>query len=177
MATAIPSLETLDAFMNAEKDIVNADFQNGRWEDTHIQAEKIMKWPLALAETGEILPGASLGITTHLTRRDMPIFRIQVFCPIALARLDHADEIHPNNLSDVMAGIVPAFVDGPHYHSWPLNRRFFSPNQVIELKNATLFTSGAASFDAALRWFCDENRINQPPNHHRIELLGPDRLL
>ena len=50
-------------------------------------------------------------------------FRLSICFSAAICRLDYTDEYHPNSLHAPPG--LPPFVDGPHYHSWPLNMQFF----------------------------------------------------
>jgi hypothetical protein len=91
--------------------------------------------------------------------------------------LDYTDEYHPNSLLIDGDGI-PAAVNGPHYHSWRINRRFFKGASLApKLHNAEPFVNQARTFDAVLRWFCDDTKIVGLPPSHFIELPRRDTLL
>ena len=93
-----------------------------------------------------------------------------------IARLDFTDEFHPNTRANAVDN-VPAGVEGPHYHSWPKNRRFFrGANTAPELMLAELFTT-RGNFESNLRWFCDQVNIIQPDPRHIIELPRRERLI
>jgi len=165
-------LAALDRFMAAEKVIQGADLPF-RWADGYSRHEKVVRFPLAVG--GEI-HGAHLMVVGFPDATDLK-FRISVCFTGALSRLDFTDEYHPNSLRMVDDG-VPAAVNGPHYHSWGVNRRFFkSATSAVELKNAVRFEPAARTFDGILRWYCKETRIVGLGPGHRIELPRRERLL
>lgn len=173
MTVRAEKVERIDAFIAARKRIVSADFQS-RWEETRIPDERIMKWPLEC--DGEVLPGAMFAITGNPRRRDILFARLHIFCPATVCRLDYTDETHPNTLSGQAMGLPP-LVEGPHYHSWRLNRRFFNDfGEPTRLLDAESFTGNYQTLDAILRWFCADLNIDQPPPGHRIELPRLERL-
>ena len=170
------SVAELDAFMGADKRIVNPHAQ-AQWDPHHIDGEKMMSWLLEIG--GEIYPHARLAVTASSVPRDGMFFRLQVLCPMALCRLDYTDEIHSNPLTFDQPEL-PASVEGPHLHPWSLNRRYFEKpphNGIVQLRMAVPFEQPVHSFDAALRWFCNEARIEPLPPNHVIELPEPDQLL
>jgi len=104
-------------------------------------------------------------------------FRLSILFGGAICRLDYTDETHPNAFAEPLERLPP-IVRGPHYHSWPANRRFFRGVTVPpKLHNGIPFGMHARSFDAVLRWFCSDTKIDQPPANHRIELPGTDVLI
>ena len=95
-----------------------------------------------------------------------------------VVRLDYTDETHANSISGVLAGVVPQTVEGPHYHSWPLNKRFFKGGSLApQLHDAVPYVGAARTFDAVLRWFCSDTGIEQLPPGHMIALPPFERLL
>jgi hypothetical protein len=133
-----------------------------------------MLYPLEIA--GE-LPGAQLLIVSFPRERALK-FRLGVLHGGIVCRLDYTDEVHVNSLGGAASGDVPPYVSGPHYHSWPLNRRFFhGVAKPPKLHDAAPWNQGGRSFDAILRWFCGDTMIESLPANHRIELPWPDLLL
>lgn len=103
-------------------------------------------------------------------------FRIGVLFPGAVCRLDFTDETHVNSFAE-KSEAIPGIVCGPHYHSWPLNRRFCKGTKLpTKLHNASVFSPIARTFDSVLRWFCSDVGIAGLPTTHRIELPTRDRL-
>ena len=174
MTTRAEKVVALDAFMAARKRIVRANAQ-GEWRSGHIQDEKILKWPLAV--DGVIQPGASIAIIGNPRRRDRLFFRVEILYPAAICRLDYTDEPHTNSANAAADGL-PQTVVGEHYHSWPINRRFFKDfDHPVRLQNAAPYQDATRSFDAILRWFCDDTNIEPLPPGHQLELPRLERLL
>jgi hypothetical protein len=158
--------------MSAEKVIQGADLPF-EWADGYSRHEKFARFPL---EVGGELPGAHLMVVGFPDATDLK-FRLSLCFNAALSRLDFTDEYHPNSLRVDGDGVPPS-VNGPHYHSWSVNRRFSkSVTSAVELKNAVRFESPARTFDAVLRWYCEETRIVGLGTGHRIELPRRERLL
>ena len=94
-------------------------------------------------------------------QRDLK-FRLGILFPAMVCRLDYTDETHANSADGVAKGLVPAMVQGPHYHSWSLNRRFFKwVTKPPKLHDAAPYTEAGKTFDAVLRWFCADTNINR----------------
>jgi len=167
-----PGVATIDAFMNAEKRLLGADGPLV-WRPGRSIYERILRLPIEI--NGELL-GQSLFITGFPRERQLK-FRIGIIFPPAICRIDYAaNERHPNSLARPL-DYVPASVRGPHYHSWRANRRFFSaPTTPIKLHNAEPLPTPGRSFDAVLRWFCNDTRIELPANH-TVELPLRETLL
>jgi hypothetical protein len=105
-------------------------------------------------------------------------FRLGILFPAMICRLDYTDEWHVNSLDGVQAGHVPYAVEGPHYHSWKLNRRFFRGSTVpLRLHDATQYREQGRTFDAVLRWFCADTGIESLPPNHQIALPPYELLL
>jgi hypothetical protein len=162
-------LRTIDAFMAAEKHLVGAEAPMV-WQPGGNAYEMVIKLPI---EVGGEFMGANLQVTGYPRERALK-YRLGIIFPPAICRLDYVtDETHSNTRAVATDGI-PGLVRGPHYHSWPLNRRFVQRiNKTSRLCNAEEF-NGPRTFDAGLRWFCGETRIILPPRH-QIEL--PTRTL
>lgn len=165
MAEPFTAIEQLEAFMAGPKTVVTPHNQ-GDWKQAHNPNELRMSWPLEF--DGEIQPHASLTIIGSAGERDF--YRIMVLCPFGVSRLDCTPESHMNSLSGQKLGL-PDLVRGPHYHSWPINERFFkNMKDCSKLPDAEEFDIAGRSFDSVLRWFCDDNGIQPLPASHVIEL-------
>jgi hypothetical protein len=110
-------------------------------------------------------------------------FRLGILFPAMICRLDYADETHTNSIDGVLLRAVPYAVQGPHYHSWPLNRRFFRgvtlPQTLLDAGpyDAGPYNEPGRTFDAILRWFCADTNIETLPPDHLISLPVPELLL
>ena len=170
MATIPDLLDAVDAFVHADKRIAGADGPC-IWAPGYNKYEKKTKFPIEVG--GELIDAARLEIIAMPDRftsdRTGIQFRISLCYNAAICRLDVTDEIHPNTRR-IPEDNVPPDVEGPHFHSWKLNRRFFKGiSTAPELHTAELFTS-KGSFDSNLRWFCQQVNIQQPDGRHVIEL-------
>lgn len=171
MAARGDIVDAIDAFMAEPKRILGHD-TGPTWADGFSAHEVVMKYPL---EVGGELKGAQLMVVGFPLQRDLK-FRLGILFPAMVCRLDYTDETHPNSADAAMNG-VPPIVTGPHYHSWPINRRFFKGvTKPPYLHDAIPYTGAARTFDAVLRWFCADTRIDPLPPGHLIE-LPPPRLL
>src|SRR5690606_4939980 len=85
---------------------------------------------------------------------------------ICVTRLDFEDGGgHTNPIYALDAGLAP-MVSGRHFHRWSLNTKFVNATGALEeLKNAEELPSSIRTFNAALRWFCEEVNIFLPHNH------------
>jgi hypothetical protein len=165
MSAGLGKLAMLDAFMAADKRIVGAD-QPIAYQPGYSRHEQVAKYPLEVA--GE-QHGAIFTVTGNPSK-PQPFFRLQILFPACLCRLDFTDEFHANALREPLDGIEYS-MHGPHYHSWPINRRFYKTiDRPVELHNAIPLPECGRSFDAVLRWFCADNKIESLPANHRIEL-------
>jgi hypothetical protein len=87
-----------------------------RWEiGETVMAASAFRWRLRV-------PGAQLMVVCLPRERNLK-FRLGILAMIC--HLDYTDETHPNSISEFLLRAVPYVVTGPHYHSLPLNRRFF----------------------------------------------------
>jgi hypothetical protein len=105
-------------------------------------------------------------------------FRLGILFPAMICRLDFTDETHQNSLGGFLTRTVPLHVTGPHYHSWPINRRFFRGVTVPpRLHDALPYSGSGRTFDAVLRWLCADTKIDSLPPSHSILLPIRDTLL
>jgi hypothetical protein len=165
MAAGQAKIAMFDAFMGAPKRIVGSD-QSPNFLPGYSRHELVAKYPL---EVGGELPGAHFTVTANL-HKPQPFFRLQILFPASVCRLDYTDEHHVNALRDPLDGIGWSMT-GPHYHSWLINKRFYHTlDKPIELHNAVPLPDCGRTFDAVLRWFCTDTKIDSLPSNHRIEL-------
>lgn len=96
-------------------------------------------------------------------------FTILIKFVVAVCRLDFEENGgHTNGFLNLEN--LPMTIQGPHYHRWSSNTRFVQGYAKLpELDNAEGLPTAIRSFDAALRWFCDEANIALP-NTHQIQL-------
>jgi hypothetical protein len=173
MATLPNILAAINAFMAERKRIVGYDVAP-LWGPGFTPYERVMKYPLEVQ--GE-QRGAQLMVVGFPNQPGLK-FRLGILFPGMICRLDYTDETHPNSLDGVQAGLVPPIVAGPHYHSWPVNRRFFrGVTKAPELHDAVPYSEHTRTFDAALRWFCADTNIQSLPPAHLIALPPRERLL
>jgi hypothetical protein len=172
MATVADLVAAVDAFMATQKRIIGHDTPP-QWGPGYVPAERDTRYPI---EIGGELRGAQLMIVGFPHERLLK-FRIGIVFGAMICRLDYTDETHQNTLDGVMGGAVPSEVAGPHYHSWPLNRRFFrGMTKPPKLHDAEPYAHPGRSFDAILRWFCRDTNIDQLPPNHRITLPQAETL-
>ena len=172
LATAEETATAVDLFLRTPKVILGAAGP-AAWSAGHSPHEVVVHYPLEI--NGEA-HGSQL-MVVGFPRANFLKFRLGIRMPGAVCRLDYTDETHPNSASVVSDGLPP-IVRGPHYHSWPINRRFCrAGNLPARLHNATEFTIRARTFYAVLRWFCNDTNIVGLPPSHRIELPKQDTLL
>src|SRR5947209_6695359 len=150
MAAVAEIVGAIDTFMATPKRIVGYD-SAAQWAPGFTPHEVVTKYPLEI--DGE-LRGSQLMVVGFPRERSLK-FRLGVLFPAMICRLDYTDETHTNSLAGYLAGRVPLEVQGPHYHSWPLNRQFFRGVTVPpKLHDAVLYNQPGRTFDAILRWFC-----------------------
>ena len=166
-------LARVDTFLATPKRVAGSD-SPPTWGPGFTPHEREMKYPL---EIGGELPGAHLMVVCF-TREQSLKFRLGILYGGMLCRLDYTDETHPNTLDGIADNGLPPVVRGPHYHSWPLNRRFFRGVTIPpKLHDAAPYNEPGRSFDAVLRWFCGDTGIESLPANHRIALPVPELLL
>jgi hypothetical protein len=172
MATIVEIAAAIDAFLATPKLIVGHDMAP-QWGPGYVPQERVAKYPLEIA--GE-QRGAQLMVVGFPRERDLK-FRVGILFSGMICRLDYTGETHPNSLTGVLRGL-PLTVTGPHYHSWPLNRRFcrgiVAP---ARLHDAVPYEEHGRSFDAILRWFCTDTNIEPLPPDHRMGLPARETLI
>ena len=172
MATAGDLAVAVEAFLAAPKLINGAD-QPYQWRNGYSQHERIARFPIEIG--GESPEAARLEIVGFPQATELK-FRLCLCYNCCICRLDYTDETHLNAMR-IAADGVPHSVQGPHYHSWAINRRFFrGASTAPKLANAGPFDL-QVSFDSILRWFCQETNIEQLNGGHLIELPSRDRLI
>jgi hypothetical protein len=173
MATVADLTAAADAFMASPKRVLGAEFPP-QWAPGFTPHEAVMKYPLEVQ--GELI-GVQLMVVGFPRERVLK-FRLGILFPAMICRLDYTDETHANSVDGMLAGSVPPIVQGPHYHAWPLNRRFFRGSaKPPKLHDAVPYNEAGRTFDAVLRWFCNDTNIEQLPPSHMIELPRSDLLL
>jgi hypothetical protein len=173
VATVVEITAAVDAFMAAQKRILGHD-SVPEWGPGFSPHEAVMKYPL---EIGGELRGAQLMVVRFPLERNLK-FRLGILFPAMICRLDYTDETHTNSIDGVLLRAVPYAVTGPHYHSWPLNRRFFRGVTVAQkLHDAVAYNESARTFDAILRWFCADTNIQSLPPGHLISLPASELLI
>jgi len=173
MSTIAELVDAVDAFMATPKRIVGYD-SSPQWGPGFTPYELETKYPLEIE--GE-LRGAQLMIVAFPRQRDLK-FRVGILFPAMICRLDYTDETHGNSITGFLSGTVPEEVIGPHYHSWPVNRRLFRGTlRSPKLLDAVPFDRPGRTFDAILRWFCSDTKIEPLPPDHLIELPRADTFL
>lgn len=171
MATPQEIVAAIDAYMATPKRIAGYDMA-ASWGPGYSQYEVVTKYPLEIQ--GELR--GQLMIVAFPLQREVK-FRLEILFPAPVCRLDYTDETHPNSLDAFTSGLPP-FVKGPHYHSWPLNRRFFKGvTKPPKLHDAAPYIEAGRTFDAVLRWFCADTRIDSLPPDHRIALPTTELLV
>jgi hypothetical protein len=165
-------VKAINAFVGAKKVILGADAAY-TWGSGYSQFERRAIFPIGIE--GESPEQARLEVVGFPQSQEVK-FRLSLCWNAAICRLDFTDETHTNTLRQ-HGDNIPYSVTGPHYHSWPLNKRFFQGAvSVVKLHNAEPFTM-RANFDSVLRWFCHDVNIDQPSGRHMIGLPPRDRLL
>ncbi len=171
MPTNLDFLSVVDKMMAASKLVAVPD-SPPEWSKAWSEREPQAKLPLVI--DGEV----GLAQLLVVGRPDSPDlqFRLGILMFGCICRLDYTDEWHANSYAEGSDGLPP-LVKGPHYHSWPRNRRFFRGlTAAPALRNAEPFEM-MPSFDSALRWFCAETNILPLPHDHRIQLPLRTRLI
>jgi hypothetical protein len=172
MATREDTVAAITAYMAARKRIVGHDTAP-IWAPGFTVHEVVMKYPLEVE--GELR--GQLMIVGFPRQRQLK-FRLGILAPAPVCRLDYTDETHANSADGAAQKLVPLTVAGPHYHSWPINRRFFrGVTTPPKLHDAVPYDAPGRTFDAILRWFCADTNINSLPGSHLISLPEPSELL
>lgn len=167
-----PLIAAIDAFMLADKYPVGVDsppsLEEGRELGT---GELTVKFPLEI--NGEI--GDQKLIITACPNSANLIFSILITFEPTICRIDFDESVIHVNSHAIGTDDIDSIVKGSHYHSWELNKRFFThSSKTIDLHNEIPLETNIRQFESALRWFCDENRIILG-HDHRVEF--PERTL
>jgi hypothetical protein len=163
--------EAVDAFMASAKTIVGAT--DMVWQPGIVDGEQCVKLPLEV--NGE-LHGQKLVITAY-PRADELKFSIGIVFPPAICRLDYDQHAyHVNSMDCLHKHNISVIVEGPHFHSWPINKQFITSSASLQrLLNAEPVRQ-RWMFDAAFRWFCSQCNIMIPWDGN-FELPARDTLL
>jgi hypothetical protein len=159
----------VDSFMAAADKSLVLGPQVPEWR--RVRDEDFVRIKLPLEVAGEQL-GQHLLIDAY-TEHPTLKFCIGIMFPEGVVcRLDYELEaVHGNGF----AYGLPLEVQGPHWHSWELNRLSFKDNgHFLKLPYATTFHD-ARQFDATLRWYCAQRHIAL--GAHGIEFPPRGRLL
>ncbi len=142
------------------------------WQPSGLRSEYRLVMPL---EIDGVSCGAHVEVDCYPNIKELR-YRIMIFAPKCIWRVDHWDrERHPNPL-DVPPDVPRGWVEGPHYHSWEDNRRYCTQNALPDRLLIARLMPPIRQFDAAFRWFCGETNIEQPPAG-LIELLPRTSLI
>jgi hypothetical protein len=172
MATLGDMVAAITAYMAARKRIVGYD-SAPTWAPGFSPHEVVMKYPLEV--DGELR--GQLWVIGFPRAKGLK-FRLEILMPTPICRLDYTDEKHANSAEGYMLGFVPPIVIGPHYHSWPINQRFFrGAAKPPKLHDALPYIEQGRTFDAILRWFCTDTNIDSLPGSHLMGLPEPGLLL
>lgn len=143
----------VDLFIASQKEIAGFPI----WVLDHRYGEQICVAPLLI--NGEIVGKLELNA---YPREQQPSYRILlIFMDRCICRLDNreADGPHYNHV-DRPPGLPSGPIFSQHVHIWEDNRRFARYNSIPDrLPNAREMDPIIRSFDSALRWFCNEFRI------------------
>lgn len=170
MPTREQFLDQVTAFLQSDKNLAGIGSPS-QWQPNRDPSEKCLKLPI---EIEGVLRGQELVIVSYPASEKLR-FTINIVYDISICRLDFDETGGHTNGFWADLDRLPMIVSGSHFHRWEINKRFIEGNgKLEELKHAELLPTTIRSFDAALRWFCDETKINLPHNH-LIEL--PPRTL
>src|SRR5690348_16517069 len=161
-------IQGIDEFIAANKDLVMGQGAP-TWQAGRDDGSKRLKIPIEL--NGE-LSGHYMHIEAYPEHQTLKFCLGLIVNERMVDRLDFDLEGgHTNGFG----AAVPNVVDGPHWHSWELNRHTIKrKDHFWELPYAAAFET-AVRFDASLRWYCAERHIVL--GAHDIELPAPERLL
>jgi hypothetical protein len=111
------------------------------------------------------VPGAQIMVVCFPRERNLK-FRFGILFPAMICQLDYTDETHSNSISGLLLS---------HYHSSPLNRRFFRGITAPQtLHDAVPYNEPGRTFEAILRWFCADTNIESLPPDNLILLPAPE---
>lgn len=153
----VPLITAIDAFMQTDKYPIGVDFPPS-WEEGRELGigELTVKFPLEI--NGEI-GDQKLIINASPNSANLK-FNILITFEPTICRLDFDETVIHMNSHAIGTDDIDSIVRGSHYHSWELNKRFFThSSRPIDLHNAISLESNIRRFDSALRWFCTTNRV------------------
>lgn len=171
MPTREQFLNQVTEFLQNDKNLVGIGVPP-LWQPNRNPAEECLKLPIDVAG---VMRGQELVIVSYPASENLR-FTINIVYGISICRLDFDETGGHTNGFLAHLDMLPIIVSGSHFHRWEINKRFIEGNgKLEELKHAESLPTTIRSFDAALRWFCDETKINLPHNH-LIE-LPPRKLI
>lgn len=149
-------VERIDKFFAAPKELVIAD--ELAWKKPARDAIGLtVKFPISV--DGE-LSGETLQVTSFA--KEPLDFKISLFFGNAIiSRLDWGRQRKHVNQPPPRGVVIRAF-KGTHYHHWPDNKMCATHACHWQLRFATDVPDSVRNFEAAFRWFCDQNTITQP---------------
>lgn len=162
-------LQAVDAYVAAHKTLV---FGNAPlvWQDARDTYARRLKLPIEIG--GEQYPGQYLLIDAFPDKKPQEFIVMLLFNDHTICRLDfEPTAVHGNPMN----APVPSVVQGPHWHSWALNRPHVKivSGKHFDLPVAISIT-GPRNFDDALRFYCQGNNIEL--GAHPIEFPHPGQL-
>ena len=145
----------IDAFMAEKKVMVgDAQWNKGPRFETEGQRRSLQ----TLAINGEICP-VKMVIDEYPSHVGLK-FSIALVCEVEVVRLDYGKISWHVNHHPLPEGVPFGRIDGPHIHSWPLNRSLFSSNLFPDaLYWAVPIPQNLKSFSNTFRWMCGEHNV------------------
>lgn len=149
-------VEIFDHLINAPKQIAGQP----DWRDGPRSGQQ--RW-LASLSIGGVVCDLSLIVDAY-PREPSAKFTISLICGAALVRLDYGElEMHYNH--QIAGCVTPeaitlGWLEGPHVHGWPENRRLVKTEPPKELEFALPLPSQIQGFANSFRWFCGEYNID-----------------
>lgn len=160
MAIRDDFIKEVTDFLAKDKSLAGIDMPV-QWQPNRDPSELCIKLPI---ELDGVVSEQRL-IVVYFPASEMLRFSILIVYRVAICRMDF-DETggHTNGFANLEN--LPMTIQGSHFHRWSSNLRFVKGNgQLEELDNAEAIPGSIRTFDAALRWFCDEVKIALPHNH------------
>ena len=147
--------QIIDDMLAAEKSLGGVP----QWQPSGMRGEYRLVIPLLI---DGVSCGSHLEVDSYPNIYDLR-FRLMIFSPTCVWRVDYTtNEPHVNPL-DIPADIPQGPFDAPHYHAWADNRRFCTQNALPDRLPVARMMPPIRQFDAAFRWFCGQTNIAQPP--------------
>ncbi len=163
----------IDTFMSEAKVMVGqADWAAG----PRFLREGQQRYLQTLAISGETAP-IRLMIDTYpkFSGREFTICLVHQEAGVEFVRCEYGTAVFHVNAPPLPDGVTFGRVDGPHIHSWRLNRQLFDSNRVPnQLLWAEKIPANVKGFPNTFRWLCGEHRIEC---HRDIPDLPGDLLL